>query len=66
MIQIPLKKKYRSATKGRYKGGENFAPAKKRNKIGYDKHVALFGAPPKVHLVVDGRRGTGVIKRLGE
>jgi hypothetical protein len=63
MIQIPLKKKYRSATKGRYKGGERPAPPKKRNKIGYAKHVALFGEPPVFHLVVDGRRGTGVMKR---
>lgn len=58
---IPLKKKYRRATKGRFKGGENFAPPKHRNKIGYDKHVARFGEPPKMVLVVDGLRGTGVM-----
>lgn len=63
---IPLKRKYRTATKGRYKGGERPAPPKKRNKIGYDKHVALYGTPPVWHLVVDGKRGTGVMVRQGD
>ena len=65
MVQIPLKRKYRSATKGRFRGGERFAEPKKRNKVGYDKHVARHGVPPQMMLVVDGRRGTGVMKRVG-
>lgn len=63
MIQIKLKQKYRQGFKSRYKGGENPAKKKKRNKIGNQKHVALFGEPPEVMLVVDGLRGTGVIKK---
>lgn len=63
MIQIPLKKKYRTASKGRYKGGERPAPLKKRNKIGWDKHTARYGVPPTWRLVVDGRRGKGVMTR---
>lgn len=56
-VQIPLKGKYRSAVKGRYKGGENPAKKKKRNKLGNAKHVAMYGEPPKRTLVVDGRTG---------
>jgi hypothetical protein len=59
-VQIPLKKKYRSAKKGTYKGGERAAPKKKRNKIGGIKHNALYGEPPKTVLYVDGATGKGV------
>ena len=58
---IPLKKKYRSAKKGTFKGGEKPAPKKHRTKIGHVAHVARFGEPPVYHLVVDGLRGTGVM-----
>lgn len=58
---IPLKKKYRSAKKGTYKGGEKPAPKKHRTKIGYTEHVKRFGVPPVYSLVVDGKRGTGVM-----
>lgn len=60
---IPLKEKYRRAHKGRYKGGERPAPKKHRKKIGYDKHISLFGVPPVMTLHVDGKRGTGVMER---
>jgi hypothetical protein len=58
---IPLKKKYRSAYKGRHSGGEKPAPRKHRDKIGHIKHVALYGEPPVVYLHVDGRTGKGVL-----
>jgi hypothetical protein len=60
---IPLKKKYLSAYRGRYQGGERFAPRKNRNKIGRAEHVKKYGEPPVYHLVVDGKRGTGVMVR---
>ena len=56
-VEIPLRRKYRWAHKSTYKGGERSAPPKKRVKRGYDKHVALFGEPPKVVLHVQGRTG---------
>lgn len=56
-VQMRLKGKYRSAVKGRYKGGENAAPKKKRSKLGHDRHVAMYGEPPKRHMVVDGKTG---------
>lgn len=61
---IPLKQKYLRGNKSRYKGGERPAPPKKRKKIGYDKHVALFGKPPAMTKVVDGKRGTERMIRL--
>lgn len=61
---IPLKQKYRRGMKSRYKGGERPAPKKNRNKIGRDKHVALFGPPPAMMMVVDGQRGTERMIRL--
>ena len=60
---IPLRAKYRSAHKSRFKGGERYAPPKKRKKIGYAEHVKRYGEPPVYHLVVDGLRGTGVMVR---
>lgn len=62
MYQIPLKHKYTVGSKGRFKGGERPAPQKKRKKIGYDKHVALFGVPKARTFVVDGRTGKGVMR----
>lgn len=59
-VQIPLKRKYLTAKKGTYKGGENAAKKKKRNKIGSTKHIALYGEPPKTVLYVDGATGKGV------
>lgn len=58
---IPLRKKYRSAHKGRFKGGERPAPKKHRKKVGYEAHVKRFGPPPPVMLVVDGRTGKSVM-----
>lgn len=58
-VQIPLRRKYLSAQKGRFKGGERSAPKKRRNKIGYEAHVKRFGKPRKMVLVVDGRTGKG-------
>lgn len=61
---VPLKHKYRRAHKGRFRGGENYAPPKKRNKVGYAEHVKKYGEPPVMTLLVDGKRGTGVMKRV--
>lgn len=58
-VQIPLKGKYRTAKKGRYKGGEKPAPKKHRTKTGSAKHNAMFGVPPVRVLVVDGKTGKG-------
>lgn len=63
-VQIPLRQKYLTGFKSRFKGGEAFAPKKKRNKIGKDAHVRRFGEPPKVVLHVDGRTGKSVIKKV--
>lgn len=63
-VQIPLKGKYRSAKKGKYKGGENPAPKKHRSKTGYAKHTAMFGEPPKRHLVVDGKTGKARMEQV--
>jgi hypothetical protein len=59
-VQIKLRHKYLHAHKGRYKGGPNAAPPKNRTKIGGDKHIALYGVPPKTVLHVDGATGKGV------
>lgn len=59
---IPLRQKYRVGGKTRYKGGERSAPRKTRKKIGYEAHVKAFGVPRKRVLVVDGLRGTGVMR----
>lgn len=59
-VQIPLKRKYLSAKKGTYKGGEKPAPKKHRHKIGNAEHVKRFGTPPVTIFVVDGRTGKGV------
>jgi hypothetical protein len=63
-VQIRLKRKYRTAHKGRYSGGEKPAPRKHRKKVGYDKHIKEHGVPPVIHLVVDGKTGAGVFVRV--
>jgi hypothetical protein len=62
-ILIPLGMKYRRAYKGRYKGGENPAPKKKRNKIGLQKHMDRQGVPPQMVMVVDGYSGKARMQR---
>lgn len=57
VVQMKLKGKYRSAKRSTYKGGENFAPKKHRNKTGSAKHNAMFGEPVVRVLVVDGKTG---------
>ena len=64
-VQIPLRRKYLRVSKGRYSGGERPAPRKHRNKIGADKHQALYGPPPVVHLVVNGLTGAGKFVKVG-
>lgn len=64
MIQIPLKRKYKTGFKGRFRGGERPAPKKKHTKIGYAKHVALYGEPPRVTLRVNGKTGKGVFVKM--
>lgn len=62
-VQIPLKQKYLSATKGKYKGGPNAAPLKHRVKIGWQKHTDMFGIPPVTVKVVDGATGKFLLVR---
>lgn len=61
-VQIPLKRKYLSAKKGTYKGGERPADRKKRKKIGGIAHIARFGEAPRRVLVVNGKTGAGVMR----
>lgn len=60
-MQIPLKRKYRFAPRGTYKGGERPAPRKNRNKIN-DAAKRLLPPQPARTLVVNGRTGKGVMK----
>lgn len=63
-VEIPLRRKYLVGGKSRFSGGENYAPKKKRVKIGHDAHVRLFGEPPGVVLRVDGRTGKSVLEKV--
>jgi hypothetical protein len=52
-VRIPLKRKYLSTFKPPKHGINGDHQGKhKRNKIGYAKHVAMFGEPPKMLLLV--------------
>lgn len=63
-VQIPLKAKYRSASKGRYSGGERPAPRKHRKKLN-DAQKRNLPPQPVIHLVVDGLTGRSVFVRMG-
>lgn len=67
MMQIPLKKKYRSAMKGRYSGGERPAPKKNRRKVTNDAlRKAIQATQPIVVLHVDGLTGKGVYRHTAK
>lgn len=58
-MQIPLKKKYRTASKGRYRSGYggNNNPAKQKHKLS-EREIALHLAQPKkiMVLMANGKR----------
>lgn len=46
-IPIKLKAKYRRGFRSRYRSSSNYSgQGRRRNKIGYERHVARFGTPP--------------------
>lgn len=51
--EIRLRLKYRRAVRGRYQSSHNDGRRKPNvAKRGYDKHVALFGTPPRKIMVM--------------
>jgi hypothetical protein len=57
---MPLKRKYRTSTQGKFAGGERAAKPKKRHKVGRDIHAKTH-VQRAVTLVVEGRTGKSVL-----
>ncbi len=51
-VEIKLRKKYLNVAHGRHKFSGDHQGVHKRGKIGYAKHVALYGEPPVKVMVV--------------
>ena len=60
-VEIRLRRKYMRHVHGTYRSTHNMQGAKKRKKIGYDRHVALYG-PPTLKFLEVGVTGKKVFR----
>ena len=51
-VEIKLRRKYIRHVHGTYRSTHNMQGTKKRKKIGYDRHVALYGLPKFINVLV--------------
>lgn len=65
-VEIKLRAKYLKTDRGRYRSSHNDSGHHKRNKIGYEKHVKLYGVPPHRVMVMEpsGRTHMVTLRRV--